>query len=95
MSSFGPPKGGWPDTKPVTVPRERKEVILPHPAAYGTRPVTLVKTDYFCPHCGKQDMWQDAKGGEDYYLGASTYCESCGVVTVCLDMAIEDREELK
>lgn len=34
------------------------------------------KTDWFCPHCGKQEMW-DSTGSGDYYTGTTSYCTAC------------------
>jgi predicted RNA-binding Zn-ribbon protein involved in translation (DUF1610 family) len=34
------------------------------------------KTDYFCPNCGKQSIWEE-QGGGDYYVGVDYECCSC------------------
>jgi transposase-like protein len=34
-------------------------------------------TDYFCPRCGKQDVWVEDSPG-DYYTGPSHLCKACG-----------------
>jgi DNA-directed RNA polymerase subunit RPC12/RpoP len=33
-------------------------------------------TDYFCPHCGKQEV-ENEDSYPDYYLGTSYRCRSC------------------
>lgn len=89
MSAFGPPKGGWSDTKPKTVPREQKAITGP---SSWHKPRTVVKTDYYCPYCATQDMWQEQYDYGDYYTGISTRCESCGQVTDGLDEQWTDKE---
>lgn len=34
------------------------------------------KTDYFCPGCGKREVWH-AAGGGDYYVGEQHICIAC------------------
>ena len=35
-----------------------------------------VKTEYYCPHCGKQEVWDEDSGG-DHYVGTRLTCVSC------------------
>jgi len=34
------------------------------------------KTEYYCPECGKQEVYE-ALGEGDYYEGTGLYCNSC------------------
>ncbi len=34
------------------------------------------KTDYYCPYCGKQEVFEEAGAG-DYYLGTQALCIAC------------------
>lgn len=34
------------------------------------------KDEFFCPKCGKQELWREGGSG-DYYLGPSYYCVAC------------------
>ena len=34
------------------------------------------KTEYFCPECGKRNVWHDTSGG-DYYVGEEHLCVEC------------------
>lgn len=34
------------------------------------------RTDYYCPSCGKQEVWVEQSGG-DYYAGADYVCVAC------------------
>lgn len=36
------------------------------------------KTNYFCPECGQQEVWQEQTEG-DYYLGEQWLCASCSL----------------
>jgi hypothetical protein len=38
-----------------------------------------LKIDLFCPHCGKQELWESCGGG-DYYVGVESLCINCGCV---------------
>lgn len=40
-----------------------------------------LRVDYFCPNCGKQEMWADESPG-DYYCGSGTLCIACGFETM-------------
>jgi predicted RNA-binding Zn-ribbon protein involved in translation (DUF1610 family) len=31
---------------------------------------------YYCPYCGKQNLWRE-KGSGDYYQGSAYYCLDC------------------
>ncbi len=44
-----------------------------------------VKSEWFCMECGKQDVWQLADQGDDYYIGHSARCHSCEHEMSCLD----------
>jgi predicted RNA-binding Zn-ribbon protein involved in translation (DUF1610 family) len=35
------------------------------------------KTEFFCLHCGKKEVWARRDGG-DYYQGESYLCSDCG-----------------
>lgn len=47
--------------------------------------ITWVKSKWFCPACGKQDMWQDADSGDDYYHDFVVECHSCKHVMCCVE----------
>ena len=34
------------------------------------------KTQYYCPNCGKQEVWNEVGEG-DYYLGSDYVCTEC------------------
>lgn len=34
------------------------------------------KCDYFCPNCGKKEVWEE-QGGGDYYAGVDYVCVAC------------------
>lgn len=34
------------------------------------------KTDLFCTHCGKKEVWEETGIG-DYYLGPESFCTAC------------------
>ncbi len=38
------------------------------------------KTELYCPHCGKQEVWEEAGGG-DYYLGVDYLCTACSHIS--------------
>lgn len=42
--------------------------------------VEFVKTDYFCPMCGKTEVWRNSDGG-DYYEGSMHLCASCDAIS--------------
>lgn len=56
--------------------------------------VLWVATDWFCPACGKQDMWQDGAGGGDYYHESQVTCHSCQH-TMCCVPAVNVPKEAK
>lgn len=33
-------------------------------------------TELYCPHCGKQEVWEE-QGGGDYYVGVDYACTAC------------------
>ena len=40
---------------------------------------------YFCPECGKRDMWQRDDDNEgDYYHANTAFCHSCGASMCCV-----------
>jgi hypothetical protein len=43
---------------------------------YTRRTILYRGTDYYCPYCGKQDVWQEV-GGDDYYTGTTNRCFAC------------------
>lgn len=36
----------------------------------------LKSTEYYCPNCGKQEIFEELGDG-DYYQGPSLYCHKC------------------
>lgn len=48
--------------------------------------VEWVLSDYYCPSCGKRDMWQECGSGEDYYHNASVRCASCDHDMCCVEI---------
>ena len=36
------------------------------------------KTEYYCPNCGRQYVWEE-DGEGDYYVGSQLMCTCCGV----------------
>ena len=59
----------------------------------GPRIITVVKSDWYCPSCGKQDMWQDVNcSGGDYYHEHSVTCLSCRYDMCCVDVVKRQRE---
>lgn len=44
-----------------------------------------VKSSYYCPYCGKQDMWQEADADDDYYHSCSVTCHSCQYDMCCVE----------
>jgi hypothetical protein len=37
-----------------------------------------IKTEWFCPLCGKPHVWKEDTGGGDYYVGEHHICVVCG-----------------
>lgn len=35
-----------------------------------------IKEDYYCPNCGKQEVWMEENSG-DYYVGETYLCINC------------------
>lgn len=68
--------------------RERKQ----HKARWSERVVDWIKSDWYCPKCGKQDMWQEGRGGGDYYHDNTVQCHSCGHDMCCVP-TVEDTIE--
>lgn len=52
------------------------KVLLEFPTHHYWREVD--KTNYFCPSCGKKNVWIEAGMG-DYYCGPSHWCVVCGI----------------
>lgn len=50
-----------------------------------------IKSDWFCPKCGKQEMWQEVGTGDDYYHDCSVTCKACGYSMCCVGV-VEDEE---
>lgn len=80
--------------------RERRKALS---RIYGPDAVWL-RTDWFCLICGQRDVWQEEKDHDDFYIGCSTTCFSCGHIQNCMDKVRDepekpapwwDREELK
>lgn len=42
----------------------------------NTSSVLMLKTDLFCPYCGKQEVWDEEDEG-DYYVGTEKICIAC------------------
>lgn len=40
---------------------------------------TYKKSEYFCPVCGKQSVYEE-QGDGDYYVGVDYICSSCSTV---------------
>ncbi len=38
---------------------------------------TYEKETWFCPNCGKQELWTSTDAG-DYYYGSMSICTACG-----------------
>ncbi len=62
--------------------QETRKLTPPGPYA---RKALYVLTTYWCPYCGKQDMWQEANDTGDYYMGVETWCLGCNEKTYNLD----------
>ena len=52
---------------------------------YPGQPDDWIKSDWFCPSCGVQDMWQRTSGGDDYYHQYSVTCHTCTFEMCCVD----------
>jgi hypothetical protein len=50
-------------------------VVLQYSESYK-RTVKYIKTGYFCPECGKAEVWCE-DDGLDYYLGVTYACTGC------------------
>lgn len=48
-----------------------------------------LKGSVFCPHCGKQDVWEE-QGDGDYYCGPDYICASCGDCFTMQDSGISE-----
>lgn len=69
------------ETVSLDVNYYRDERPLSQPG--GTRRVwshkyseTWNKIEMYCPHCGKQEVWQEDSDG-DYYVGEGFICAAC------------------
>jgi len=51
----------------------RTEYKRPNGTTYGEN---LVKTEFYCPNCGKQNVMDEDCDG-DYYEGSTMYCLDC------------------
>jgi hypothetical protein len=65
----------------MTALRERKQRPT---RAYSKKLVGWIKSDWFCMECGKQDVWQEIDGGDDYYHARTVECHSCGHDMCCV-----------
>ena len=61
---------------------------------YSNREVEWIQSDWFCPKCGKRDMWQEGTGGGDYYHDNTVTCHSCRHDMCCVD-TVRDEPEVK
>lgn len=46
-------------------------------------------TAYFCPNCGKKNVYEDQSEG-DYYEGSSLFCKSCNFTFTMPSRIIDD-----
>jgi len=53
-------------------------ISVPRSNEHYLEPIVWEKTDYFCPACGKQEVWRE-DGEGDYYVREDYVCISCGV----------------
>lgn len=63
--------------------RERK--VVQFDRSYGPKTVEMIRSDWYCMACGKQDVWQEVGGGSDYYHDMSVHCAACGHSMCCVD----------
>jgi predicted RNA-binding Zn-ribbon protein involved in translation (DUF1610 family) len=50
------------------------------------------KCNYYCPVCGKQEVWNRQDGG-DYYMGESYYCTNCGATSYLDNTSVEEQND--
>jgi hypothetical protein len=51
-----------------------------------------IKTELFCPNCGKQCIWSETGAG-DYYVGSDFVCIECGNFFYMLDSGTKPQGE--
>lgn len=63
-----------------------------HGKFVGKKSVTVewIKADWFCPSCGRHDMWQAIGDGDDYDHGYSATCFSCKATLCCVGKVEDD-----
>lgn len=74
-------------TKPV-----HREGRLAKSRITGGDDVWWIKADWYCPSCGKQEMYQDRSfPGSDYYHESSVTCFACGYDMCCVGEVIDEK----
>jgi transcription elongation factor Elf1 len=63
----------------------RQSKLWPSRSSRGPSHVEWLKSDFYCPNCGKQDMWQATNEGDDYYHQYSVVCHACQHEMCCVD----------
>lgn len=54
----------------------KKEVMFENYLGRTNQTITFELTNYYCPNCGKKEVWTD-NGVGDYYEGPTFLCISC------------------
>lgn len=54
----------------------KKEVTFENYFGHQNHTKTFELTAYYCPNCGKKEVWSD-HGAGDYYEGPTFLCVSC------------------
>jgi len=54
----------------------KKEVKFQNYFGSLNRTITFELTNYYCPNCGKKEVWTD-NGPGDYYEGPTFLCTNC------------------
>lgn len=55
-------------------------MIVKHPwlgKEHATSTFQMEKKQYFCPQCGKQEVYLQMDDEQDYYVGYTYYCFAC------------------
>lgn len=52
-----------------------------------------ILSDWFCPACGRRDMWQLVGRGGDYYHDYEVTCKACGHLMCCVDEVRDEKEK--
>ena len=63
------------------------------PCRYSGAQVEWIKSGWFCPSCGKQDMWQEVGDSDDYYHERSVTCGSCNHTMCCVGRVEDEKPE--